>query len=222
MSMSFAVPGSARRRTPLPDSRPVGRRAIITIVAAVLAVIAASVATKAGDDDQVKSYGTFTDCATLGTPTVTDDPRGDQRTTKGGEVPASPQGDLIRLRLAKDAKGDRLCAEFQAAGPVKPYVAYVLTMRPQDADTPLLQLETTVLGGEAPKALLDVSGTGKDFRKVDATIGIDGDKLSVVVSKAPFTAQDQGALFDSFRFQARSAVAAEDDARLTDCLPVCE
>jgi hypothetical protein len=195
---------------------------IITIVAAFLAVIAASIATKAGDDDKVKSYGTFTDCARFGEPVVTDDPRGDQRTTKGGKVESSPQGDLVRLRLVKDAKGGRLCAEFQAAGQVEPYVAYVLTMRPQASETPYLQLEATVLGGEAPKAMLDVSGTGKDFRKVDATIGIKGDKLSIVVAKAPFAAQGQGAIFDSFRFQARSAVAAEDDARLTDCLPVCQ
>lgn len=199
-----------------------GRRVIITIAAAFLAVVAASIATKAGDDDRVKSYGTFTDCAKLGEPVVTNDPEGDQRTTKGGTVEKSPQGDLIRLRLAKDAKGDRLCAEFQAAGPVKPYVAYVLTMRPQDAETPLLQLETTVLGGESPKASLDVSGTGKDFRSIPATIGIDGDKLSVVVSKAAFAAQGQAALFASFRFQARAAVAAKDEARLTDCLPVCQ
>jgi hypothetical protein len=200
----------------------VGRRVVITVVAAFLAVIAANVATKAGDDDKVKSYGTFTDCGTVGKVVVTDDPRGDQRMTKGHTVDASPQGDLIRLRVAKDEKGGRLCAEFQAAGPVKPYVAYVLTMRPQGAETPYLQLETTVLGGEAPKAMLDVSGTGKDFRKIPATIGIDGDKLSIVVGKAPFVAQGQGAIFDSFRFQARSAVAAKDDARLTDCLPVCE
>jgi len=203
----------------MPDSAPVGRRVIITIAAAFLAVIAASIATKAGDDDKVKSYGTFTDCSSLATPVVTDDPRGDQRETKGGKVEASPQGDLVRLRLAKDAKGDRLCAEFQAAGEVKPYV---LTMRPQDAETPYLQLETTVLGGEAPKAMLDVSGTGKDFRTIPATVGIKGDKLSVVVSKAPFAAQGKGAIFASFRFQARSAVAAKDEARLTDCLPVCQ
>jgi hypothetical protein len=194
---------------------------IITIVAAFLAVIAASIATKAGDNDQAKSYGTFTDCAKFGDPVATSDPEGDQRTTKGGKVGASPQGDLVGLRLAKDAKGGRLCVEFQAKAQVKPYVAYVLTMRPQAAETPLLQLETTVLGGEAPKAMLDVSGTGKDFRKVDATVGIKGDRLSIVVSRAPFAAQGQGAVFDSFRFQARSAVAAEDDAQLTDCLPVC-
>jgi len=206
----------------MPDSAPVGRRVIITIAAAFLAVIAASIATKAGDDDKVKSYGTFTDCSSFGTSVVTNDPRGDQRTTKGSKVESSPQGDLIRLRLAKDAKGDRLCAEFQADGQVKPYVAYVLTMRPQDAETPYLQLETTVLGGEAPKAMLDVSGTGKDFRTIPATVGIKGDKLSVVVSKAPFTAEGKGAIFTSFRFQARSAVAAKDEARLTDCLPVCQ
>jgi hypothetical protein len=206
----------------LPDSAPVGRRVIITIAAAFLAVVAASIATKAGDDGKVKSYGTFTDCARFGEPVVTNDPEGDQRATKGSKVTGSPQGDLIRLRLAKNAKGDRLCAEFQAAGQIEPYVAYVLTMRPQDADTPLLQLEATVLGGEAPKAKLDTTGTGKDFRAIPATIGIDGDRLSIVVSKAPFTAQGVGAIFESFRFQARSAVAAKDDARLTDCLPVCQ
>jgi hypothetical protein len=199
-----------------------GRRVIVTIIAAFLAVIAASIATKAGDDDQAKSYGTFTDCASFGTPVVTSDPRGDQRTTKGEKVERSPQGDLLRLRLAKDRSGKRLCAEFQAAGQVEPYVAYVLTMRPQDAETPVVQLEATVLGGEAPKAMLDTTGTGKDFRPVDATIGIKGDRLSIVVGQAPFDAEGAGALFASFRFQARAAVAAKDEGRLTDCLPVCQ
>src|SRR4051794_1223074 len=108
MSMPSRVPGDARRRTLMPDSAPVGRRVIITIAAAFLAVIAASIATKAGDDDKVKSYGTFTECSSFGTPVVTDDPRGDQRTTKGDKVESSPQGDLVRLRLAKSPKGDRL------------------------------------------------------------------------------------------------------------------
>lgn len=197
------------------------RRAIVTILAALAAIVAASIATRSGDDD-VKSYGTFTDCATFATPVVTNDPRGDQRTTKGEKVESSPQGDLIRLRLAKDRKGDRLCAEFQAADQVKPYVAYVLTMRPQDRDTPVVQLEATVLGGEAPKASLDTTGTGKDFRSIPATIGIKGDRLSIVVDRAAFAAQDAGALFSSFRFQGRSAVAAKDEGRLTDCLPVCQ
>ncbi len=198
------------------------RRVIVTIVAAFAAVIAASIATKSAEDDKSdQKFGTFTDCSTFGTPVVVNDPKGDQRTTKQRAVERSPQGDLVRLRLAKDAKGDRLCAEFQAAAPVEPYVAYVLTMRPQDAETPVVQLETTVLGGEAPRAMLDATGTGKDFRKVPATIGIKGDRLSIVVDKDAFAAQDVGGIFSSFRFQARSAVAAEDDARLTDCLPVC-
>lgn len=199
------------------------RRLIVTILAAFVVVVAGAIAKKASDDrDDAKSYGTFTDCATFATPVVTNDPRGDQRTTKGKKVEASPQGDLIRLRLAKDRSGGRLCAEFQATGQVKAYVAYVLTMRPQNRDTPVVQLETTVLGGEAPKAMLDVSGTGKDFRSIPATIGIDGDRLSIVVSRKPFDEQGVGAIFTSFRFQARSAVAAKDEGRLTDCLPVCQ
>lgn len=199
-----------------------GRRVIITIVAAFLAVIAASIATKAGDDDQVKSYGTFTDCGRFGEAVVTNDPKGDQRTTKGGKVESSPQGDLIRLRLAKDRAGNRLCVEFQAAGQVKPYVAYVLTMRPQDRETPVVQLNATVLGGEAPKASLDTTGTGKEFRTIPATIGIKGDRLSIVVDRAAFAAQDAAGIFTSFHFQGRSAVAAKDEGRLTDCLPVCQ
>jgi hypothetical protein len=204
------------------DSAAVRRRVFITIAAAFLAVVAASIATKSGEDDAVKSYGTFTDCSSFAQPVVTNDPKGDQRTTKGETTAASPQGDLIALRLAKDPKGDRLCAEFTAAAQIQPYVAYVLTMRPQATETPVVQLEVTVLGGEAPKALLDTSGTGKDFRKIPATVGIKGSRLSVVVSRAPFDAEGQGKLFDSFRFQARSAVAAKDEGRLTDCLPVCE
>jgi len=200
----------------------VRRRVIVTVLAAFAAVVAAAIATKAGDDNDVKSYGTFTDCASFGKPVVVDDPRGDQRTTKGEKVESSPQGDLVRLRLAKDGGGNRLCVEFQAAGAVKPYVAYVLTMRPQDRETPVVQLETTVLGGEAPRAMLDTTGAGKDFRRIPATIGIKGDRLSIVVSRSAFAAQDAGAIFTSFRFQGRSAVAAKDEGRLTDCLPACQ
>jgi hypothetical protein len=199
----------------------VRRRLIVTILAAFAIVVAAAVAKRAGDDG-VKTYGTFTDCGRFATPVVTDDPRGDQRTTKGEKAQSSPQGDLVRLRLAKDAKGDRLCAEFQAAGDVKAYVAYVLTMRPQDAETPVVQLSATVLGGEPPKASLDTTGTGRDFRTIPATIGIRGDRLSIVVARAPFDAEGKGALFRSFRFQGRAAVAAKDEGRLTDCLPVCD
>lgn len=206
----------------MPDSPPVRRRVIVTILAAFAVVVAGAIAKRASEDDAVKTYGTFTDCATFTTPVVTNDPRGDQRTSKGEKVESSPQGDLVRLRLAKSHAGDRLCVEFQAAGEVKPYVAYVLTMRPQDRDTPVVQLEATVLGGEAPKASLDTTGTGKDFRTIPATIGIEGDKLSLVVSRAAFDAQDAGAIFPSFRFQGRSAVAAKDEGRLTDCLPVCQ
>lgn len=197
------------------------RRIVVTLLAALAIVVAATITKRASDDD-VKRYGTFTDCASIATPVVTDDPRGDQRVTKGDKAGSSPQGDLVRLRLAKDRRGDRLCAEFQAAGEVKPYVAYVLTMRPQDAETPVVQLNVTVLGGEAPRATLDTTGTGKDFRAIPATIGIEGDRLSVVVSRSAFAARDAGGIFTSFRFQARSAVAAEDEGRLTDCLPVCQ
>jgi hypothetical protein len=200
----------------------VRRRLIVTVLAALAVVVVAAIATKAGDDEDGRSYGTFTDCSTFATPVVADDPRGDQRTTKGEKAGSSPQGDLVRLRLAKDRSGSRLCAEFQAAGAVKPYVAYVLTMRPQDRETPVVQLEATVLGGEAPKAMLDTTGEGKDFRKVPATVGIKGDRLSIVVARSAFAAQDAEAIFASFRFQGRSAVAAKDEGRLTDCLPVCQ
>lgn len=198
------------------------RRLIVTILAAFAIVAAGAIAKRASDGAGVKTYGTFTDCSSFATPVVTNDPRGDQRTTKGEKASASPQGDLLRLRLAKDAKGDRLCAEFQAAGTVKPYVAYVLTMRPQDADTPVVQLSATVLGGEAPRATLDTTGTGKDFRTIPATIGLRGDRLSIVVARSAFAARGAGRLFASFRFQGRSAVAAKDEGRLTDCLPVCQ
>lgn len=173
-----------------------------------------------GSGDQ--SYGTFTDCAKVGRPLTASDPAGDQRRTNGTPDDSAPQGDLTRLRVAKSAAGDRLCAEFTAKAPIKPYVAYVLTMRPQDRDAPVVQLEATVLAGQVPQAQLDATGTGRSFRKIDATVGIDGKRLSIVVGRGPFDDQGAGAIFKSFRFQARSAVAVEDEGRVTDCLPVCQ
>jgi hypothetical protein len=170
-----------------------------------------------GDDNE---FGTVTDCAKVGRPVTTSDPAGDQRRTNGTPDDSAPQGDLTQLRLAKS--GDRLCAEFTSKADIKPYAAFVLTMRPQDRETPVAQLEATVLAGQKPQAMLDATGGGKDFRKVDATVGIDGRRLTILIARRPFADQGAGALFSSFRFQARSAVAVEDEGRVTDCLPVCQ
>jgi hypothetical protein len=195
--------------------RPIG------ILAGTTATIAAVVVlTACGQTDDTLNFGTFTDCAKIGRPVVTNDPSGDQRTSKGVEATAEPKGDLLRLRVAKNDK--QLCVEFTAEAPIRPYVAFVLTMRPQAADTPAVQLEASVLAGQAPEVLLDVTGTGKNFRDIKGTVGISGDRLSVLVARGPFDDRGVGAIFRSFRFQARSAVAAEDAGRLTDCMPVCE
>ena len=166
------------------------------------------------------SFGEFTDCATVGKPVTTTDPAGDQRRSNGASSASAPQGDLVKLRVAKSA--NRLCAEFTAKEPIKPYVAFVLTMRPQDRDTPVVQLEATVLAGQPPQAMLDATGTGRSFAKIDATVGIKDDRLSVVVDRGPFDDQGVGAIFRSFRFQARSAAAVAKEGRVTDCMPVCE
>jgi hypothetical protein len=193
------------------------RRAATSILAAAVATLTLAAC---GDDAGSQEFGTFTDCAKLGRPVVTNDPKGDQRRTNGTPDDSAPQGDLVALRLTR--AGNRLCAEFQAASRVRPYVAYVLTMRPQARDTPVVQLEATVLAGQPPEAQLDATGTGQSFRKIDATVGIKGDRLSVLVDRGPFADQHAEAIYRSFRFQARSAVAVEDHGRVTDCLPVCQ
>ncbi len=206
----------ARHLARLPGvRRPIG---ILAGTAATLAT--AFVLSACGQTDDTLNFGSFTDCATVGRPVVTDDPSGDQRTSKGVKATAEPKGDLLRLRVAKSPS--RLCAEFTAAAPIRPYVAFVLTMRPQAADTPVVQLEASVLAGQAPEVLLDVSGTGRHFRKVEATVGISGNRLSVLVGREVFDQRGVAAIFRSFRFQARSAVATEGEGRLTDCMPVCE
>lgn len=195
--------------------RPIGILAGTTATIAAVVLLAAC-----GQSDDTLNFGAFTDCAKVGRPVVTNDPSGDQRASKGVQTTAEPKGDLLRLRVAKSA--NELCAEFTADAPIRPYVAFVLTMRPQAADTPVVQLEASVLAGQAPEALLDVSGTGRHFRKIKAKVGIRGRRLSVLVAREVFDQLGAGAIFRSFRFQARSAVAAEDQGRLTDCMPVCE
>lgn len=186
--------------------------------AIILGTVASALAACGGSGDH--SFGTFTDCATIGRPVVATDPSGDQRRTNGTPDNTAPQGDLVRLRIAKSST--RVCAEFTTKGPIKPYVAYVLTMRPQDRDTPVVQVEATVLAGQPPEALLDATGSGKAFRKVEATVGIEGNRLSVVLGRGPFADQGAAAILRSFRFQGRSAAAVEKEGRVTDCLPVCE
>jgi hypothetical protein len=195
--------------------RPIG---ILAGSAATLATVVGLAA--CGQTDDTLNFGTFTDCAKIGRPVVTNDPAGDQRTSKGVSATAEPKGDLLRLRVAKNP--NQLCAEFTVDAPVRPYVAYVLTMRPQAADAPVVQLEASVLAGQAPEVLLDASGTGKNFRRIKGTVGISGGRLSVLVARGPFDERGVGPIFRSFRFQARSAVAAKGGGRLTDCMPVCE
>jgi hypothetical protein len=182
--------------------------------AALAAVLVLSACGGAGE---ANSFGTFTDCAEIGPVAAVEDPRGDQGGRLAGKR-AQPQGDLTRLRVAR--RDGRLCAEFRAATKVKPPVAYVLVMRPQDADTPVIQLEATVLAAQNPEALLQAR-PGDAFRHVDAKVGIRGDRLSVLVERAPFAAQGLGAIFDAFRYQARAAAVTSDGGRQTDCLPQC-
>jgi hypothetical protein len=182
--------------------------------AAALAVVVALAG--CGSDD-ANSYGTFTDCAKIGPVATVRDPAGDQRGRLAGKA-AQPQGDLVRLRVAR--RGGRLCAEFRAAAQVKPSVAYVLAMRPRDAETPVTQLEVTVLAAQNPRALLQARA-GDAFRKLAGTVGISGDRISVLVDRAPFAAQGLGPLFDGFRYQGRAAAVTTDDGRQTDCLPAC-
>jgi hypothetical protein len=194
----------------------------IAIILTAGAVGAFTLAAGCGSTDDTHNYGRFTDCGTIGRLVTTTDPTGDQRRTNGTPANAAPMGDLVQLDLAR---GDgKVCAEFTTNAQIRPYAAFVLTMRPQDTDTPLLQLEAVVLAGQAPSANLDVTGTGESFKKIPATVGIDGDRLSIVVTRAPFARAGPGAaaIFDSFRFQARSAVATRDQGRVTDCLPVCQ
>jgi hypothetical protein len=196
--------------------RPIGILAgsVATLAALALALSAC------GQTDDTLNFGSFSDCAKAGKPVVTDDPPGDQRTSKGVKASAEPKGDLLRLRVAKNP--GQLCAEFTADAPIRPYVAYVLTMRPQAAEAPMVQLEASVLAGQAPEVLLDTTGTGQHFHKIKATVGISGNRLSVLVARGPFEQRGVGAIFRSFRFQARSAVVTKDEGRLTDCMPVCE
>jgi len=196
-------------------------RRSIGILAGTTATIAAVLAlTECGQDDDTRNFGTFTDCAKVGRPVVTNDPAGDQRASKGVETTAEPKGDLVRLRVAKN--DEQLCAEFTADAPIRPYAAFVLTMRPQAAETPVVQLEASVLSGQAPEALLDSAGDGQHFSKVKATVGISGRRLTVLVAREVFDRHGVDTIFRSFRFQARSAVAAEGEGRLTDCMPVCQ
>ncbi|MCW3020776.1 MAG: hypothetical protein JWR30_98 [Conexibacter sp.] len=167
--------------------------------------------------DNANRYGTFTDCAKIGPVATVHDPAGDQRGRLAGK-PAQPQGDLVRLRVAR--RGGKLCAEFRAAAPIKPSVAYVLAMRPRDAETPIAQLELTVLAAQNPGALLQARA-GDAFRKLGGSVGIRDDRISVLVDRAPFAAQGLGALFDAFRYQGRAAAVTTDGGRQTDCLPAC-
>jgi hypothetical protein len=184
-------------------------------IAAIL--VPACVAVAAAGCGGHHRFGTFTDCSTIARPATASDPRGD---VSGATKGAAPQrgSDLVGLRIARSAT--RLCAEFRAAGAIRPSAAYDLALRPLDADTPVVQVQASVLAG-VPPAVRISPATGRPFSKVDAVVGIDGDRLSIVVTRAEFSDLGVTAVFDAFRFQARSAVVTQDDDRLSDCLPAC-
>jgi hypothetical protein len=175
--------------------------------------------TACGSGDAAKRFGTVIDCAKVGRLTQVADAAGDQRGGRSGAPPA-PYGDLTALRLARG--GGRLCAEFRTKGDIKPYAAFLLVLRPRDADTPAVQVEATVLAGQKPAALLNPGSQGDRFRRIAADVGIDGSRLTLLVGRAEFARLGLTPIFDAFRFQGRSAVAAEDDVRFTDCVPACD
>ena len=112
-------------------------------------------------------------------------------------------GDLTRLRIAR--AGGKLCAEFKTNAQIKPYAAFVLTMRPQDDRHAGPAAGGGRPGGRGAEGERSTSpAPASSFRKVDATVGIDGNRLSIVVARAPFARAGAGAaaIFDSFRFQA--------------------
>jgi hypothetical protein len=191
------------------------RRASGILAGGVAALTAAVVVAGCGPKED--EFGTFTDCAKIGPVATVNDPAGDQRGRLAGK-PAQPQGDLVRLRVAR--QGGKLCVEFRAAATIKPPVAYVLVMRPQHAEKPIAQLEATVLSGADPEVLLQAR-PGDAFRALEGKIGIRGDRVTVLVDRAPFAAQGIAGLFDAFRYQGRSAAVTTDGGRQTDSLPVC-
>ncbi|QEC49388.1 hypothetical protein FSW04_18640 [Baekduia soli] len=169
--------------------------------------------------DQPKLYGTLTDCTKIGRPTQLDDPGDDQRGRRPGD-PKLTQGDLVSVRIARGPGG--LCVEYRTQGTVKPAVAFVLVLRPRTAETPVVQLETTVLGAADPAAMIDTGESGASFRKVAATIGLQGDHITVLVTRAEFARLGVQKIFDAFRFQARTVAATSDGGRQTDCAPSCQ
>lgn len=172
----------------------------------------------AGDGAEDHRFGTFTDCSSVGAVTSSTDPPGDQRGGRAG-AQERPDGDLLAVGLARG--GDRLCAEFRVGGEIVAGAAYVVTLRPQDAERPVVQLEATVLSGTEPEALLDTSGSGSRFRKVDADVGIRGERLSIAVRRAVFAEAGAAAVFDRFRYRARAAVVLDERTSATDCAPSC-
>jgi hypothetical protein len=190
------------------------RRAWAVSAAATVVLLAGC---GSGDAGSQQRYGSFTDCATVGRVSRSTDPAGDQRGRLAG-APAEPQGDLVGIALSR-GRG-RLCVEFSARAAIRPSAAYVIVLRPAEAERPVVQLEATVLATAAPEALLG-DGTADAFRKVDATVGISGDRLSIVVTRAVFAAHGVARVFDAFRYQARAAVVTRDLGHLTDCAPSC-
>jgi hypothetical protein len=191
-----------------------GPRAILFGAAVAAAALGLSGCGGSGSGDA----GRFTDCAHVGRLTTVSDPARDQGGRIAG-VPDEPQGDLVGARLARGH--GRLCAEFRARGRVRPAAAYLLLLRPQHSDTPLVQLEATVFAAEAPRALLNAGERGGAFRHIDAVVGIKDDRLSIVVDRATFARLGVGHVFDAFRFQLRAAVVTKDGGHLTDCAPDC-
>jgi hypothetical protein len=162
--------------------------------------------------------GAFTDCAKIGRLTRVTDPPRDQAGRIAG-VPEEPQADLIAVGIARSRR--QLCVEYTARTKIKPAAAYLLVLRPQRAERPIVQLEATVFAAQAPKALLNAGERGGAFRNIPAKVGLKDNHISVVVDRTQFARARIARVYDAFTFQARTAAITKDGGHVTDCAPQC-
>jgi hypothetical protein len=186
-----------------------------SLLAFLVVAAGAGVVAGCGQQQPDRDFGTYTDCATVGRISTASDPPGDQLGKGSG-----PQGDLVGLRLARGH--GRLCVEFITRGPIRAAALFALSLRPAATEKPVIQLQVSLLAAVAPEVILD-DGRGPTRRNVPGTVGIRGERMSLVIGRPAFATAGKGAatIFDDFRWQARTAVALSGRQALSDCAVAC-
>jgi hypothetical protein len=176
--------------------------------------------------DEQTASGPYVECSSIGAVRTFEDARDDvepNRSSPGGrQPPALPEVDLVSVGVARS--DTELCVEFETAGSIKPPVGLALMLREPGNDDIGDSLGVETLINEPGQAVVLLSGAGSqpDGGRIPARVGIEGQRVSVVVRREDIPPSD-AALVSAFDWEAssvfRGALSRHPGVQFSDDVP---